>query len=115
MLRPERKRALYGYMAGSGLVVSVICVLSGPLFPLVLVFGFFTALVCGVFIVMPAYALLERFGQIRPWWAALLGAVLMIWAMDGGPYFSVGLGAMAGLVGWVVAYGFRIRPEDPAA
>lgn len=111
MYHPERKRALYGYTVASGFTVVAIMALSGPFFPYVLITGIFIALVCGVFIVVPAYALLEHLGQLRPWWAALLGALLMSWWPSLAMFC---FGAAAGLVGWVVAYGFRLRPETAA-
>jgi len=108
---PERKRAFYGYTVSSGFTVVAFMALSGPFFPYVLITGIFIALVCGVFIVVPVYALLEHLGQLRPWWAALLGAALMSWSTS---LSMICFGALAGLVGWVVAYGFRLRPEAVA-
>lgn len=113
MLSPEPKRALYGYMAGAGFAIVVFSAFSGLSFPIVVFAGVCVAMICGILIVIPVYALLSRLEQIRPWWASLLGASMMIWVIDWGVPLSIGLGALGGLVGWVVAYGFRLRPDPP--
>jgi hypothetical protein len=72
------KRAVRGYGVGAGVVVVAASAALGPFFPWGLVVGTVLAVVIGIFVVLPACLLLHRLGQLRPWWAALMGAVALI-------------------------------------
>jgi hypothetical protein len=144
------RRALRGYGVGAGLTVLAASAALGPFFPWGLMVGTVLALAAGIFLVLPACLLLARLDQLRPWWAALLGALALLLPLValspgnwGKPYHGPGeqnryyivvdltptgnlapnwqgigitaFGAVAGLIGWAAAYGFRLRPESKNA
>lgn len=133
------KRAALGYSAGSGLVVVTIAVMTGPYgFALAFLVGAAVATLCGIFILLPIVALLIWIGQLRIWWAVLLAPVILLagssilfppddlaliltfrergadgqFLPDWRLITMAALAAFAALVGWLVAFGFRTRPES---
>ena len=72
------RRALRGYGVGAGITVLAASAAMGPFFPWGLMVGTALALVIGVVVALPVCLLLARLGQLRPWWAALLGAVVLL-------------------------------------
>lgn len=132
----QLQRALLGYAAGAGLAVLVIAVMVGPVAgPFALLVGAGIAVVCGIFFFLPVALLLIWIGQLRIWWVVLLAPVLLLaggyilsppgesWLNvavargDGGltvnwqAAFAAAFAACCGLVGWVVGFGFRSRPQ----
>jgi hypothetical protein len=142
-------------VAGAAVPIFSWAVLSGPLWPFVLLFG----IPCAIFfigvVLWPVYVTLQRKHWLTIWWAAFLGGLLAalpillfflptaiktvfdIGDPAGGSSTSVGgqllidrgrltsagwyqyfvvatwpfclLGAIGGVVGWLVAAGFRLR------
>lgn len=136
-MRQRLERVVAGYAAGAACVILAVAVLMGTAFPLVLLVAPFYAVVLGLVVVLPAYLLLDRLGQLRPWWSALLGSLLTVFtawltipAIGQSDYeflimrrdlqqqleldwLLIGLvvfGAAGGVVGWLVAYGRRLKP-----
>ncbi len=134
------KRATLGYAAGAGLVVVTIALMTGPFgFALALLAGAGIAAFCGILVVAPVTVLLIWLGQLRVWWAVLMAPVTLLagssilfppddlaltltfreqgadgqiiadWRLIAMTAFA----ALAGLVGWLVAFGFRTRPALP--
>ncbi len=133
------KRAVLGYSAGAGLVVVTIAVMTGPYgFAIAFLVGAAVATLCGIFILLPIVALLIWVGQLRIWWAILLAPVILLAGSsilfppddlalilmfrergadgqllpDWRLITMAALAALAALVGWLVAFGFRTRPES---
>jgi hypothetical protein len=77
-MNDNARRAVRGYGVGAGIAVIAASASVGPFFPLGVVVGVPVALAFGLLIVAPVCYLLCRLGQLRPWWAALLGAVGLI-------------------------------------
>jgi hypothetical protein len=139
MKRKRRDRVLAGYTAGAACVILVVAAAMGAAFPAVLLVAPFIAVVLGLVVVLPVYLLLDRLGQLRPWWSALLGCLLTVFTAwktipaIGQADFAylvmrrnfhhqlepdwllIGLamlGAAGGVIGWLVAYGRRLTPPQ---
>ncbi|MEO3430865.1 hypothetical protein AAFN88_18565 [Pelagibius sp. CAU 1746] len=131
-------RAFLGYAVAAGIIILIVAAATGFAFGTVLRFGSVLAIVVGLVVVVPGCLVLLHFGQMRPWWAAKLGALALMLpslvlllqtigrrqaplAMGRDVTYAdlqelaiLGcIGAAAGLVGWVVAYGFRCAPKPP--
>ncbi|WP_420349031.1 hypothetical protein [Pelagibius sp.] len=132
----QLQRALLGYAAGAGLAVLVIAVSVGPVAgAFAFLVGAGLAVACGIFVFLPIVLLLIWMGQLRIWWIVLLSPALLLaggyilsppgesWLnvvlarSDGGltvnwqAAFAAAFAACCGLVGWVVGFGFRVRPQ----
>ncbi|WP_299615714.1 hypothetical protein [Pelagibius sp.] len=105
--------------------------------PMIFAMGVGVAFFAGIFLFVPVYALLASVSQLRLWWAILTGYAFLVgpaailggsddfWthlvllgrdsqgelSLDYGLMFLGAVGAAGGLLGWIVAYGFRLRPE----
>ena len=136
----QLQRAMLGYAAGAGLVVLVVAVMVGPFAgAFAFVVGAALAAVCGVFVFLPVILLLIWIGQLRIWWVVLLAPVLLLAGSsilfppddlaltlaflkrdaagelvpDWKLIAAAGAAAAAGLIGWLVGFGFRTRPAPP--
>jgi len=141
------ERLLAGFAVGLSFPIFAFIVWQPQLWSAILVVGVIAAAIPLLLTIM-IYLWLRGLGQLRVWWAALVGAlgtaspvilldVLGAASADtstgmenamweaGGPftiagleYFVLpslpffGLGLLAGLAGWLVAYGWRLAPPN---
>jgi hypothetical protein len=126
-------------LVGAAFAVVAAAIPLGGASPIALLVGPIFAFILGLVVALPVYLFLERIGQLRPWWTAVLGSALMFivarqvfpisgkaeyeylfmrpgfggelvpdWGVIG--YASVG--AVGGVIGWIAAFGFRMRPPS---
>lgn len=139
MQQSQPRRVLRGYLVGAAFAVVAAAIPLRGASPVVLLVGPIFAFFLGLVVALPVYLVLERIDQVRPWWTAALGSALMFitarqvfpisgeaeyeylfmrpgidgelvpdWGVIG--YASVG--AIGGVIGWIAAFGLRMRPSS---
>ena len=111
-------------IAGTAVSMAAIAFVSGPLWPLTFAIGILVACILIPLIVVPGFRFLRSKNVLSVYWIVLLGALATappaLWMESlntTGFYNFSGVerfllytsGGVGGLVGWLVAVGFRVR------